>query len=223
MWQYTAGRSPLSQPPEQLMAIRSSNGFSHLQPGEFHIFFTNTQGTTYTTERVEEKRTNKHGLGLAPSARREKFVTLSKHSVLLWAIASVYSSEIPTKSPGTLTHLLTLANPASGSTVPSLLSLLLAALFCRLPWSVLSSVLLWDFAFPRPVPVSWLILHARHLCRFRTKTDKGILWLAYTHTHRNECSTSYLSLDYVLRTLIDLIKETGFTLKKIRRYQKKKY
>ena len=30
---------------------------------------------------MEEKRTNKHGLWLAPSARREKFVTFSKHSV----------------------------------------------------------------------------------------------------------------------------------------------
>ena len=40
-------------------------------------FFTDSQNTTYTTERVEEKRTNKHRLGLAPSTRREKFVTLS--------------------------------------------------------------------------------------------------------------------------------------------------
>ena len=66
--------------------------------------------TQNTTERVEEKRTNKHGLGLAPSTRREKFVQLSVH---LQAIASMYSSETPTKSPGILTHLLTLSNPAS--------------------------------------------------------------------------------------------------------------
>ena len=46
----------------------------------------------------------------------DTFVQLSVH---LQAIAGVYSSEIPTKSPGMLTHSLTLANPASGFTHPS--------------------------------------------------------------------------------------------------------
>ena len=63
----------------------------------------------------------------------------------------MYSSEIPTKLPGMLTHPLTLANPASGSTcLSNRLSLpsaspdfcrQLTALFCWLPCSVLSGTL----------------------------------------------------------------------------------
>ena len=49
---------------------------------------------------------------VALSARREKFVMLSWHSVHLSANTSVYSSEISTKPQGTLTHHLTWANPA---------------------------------------------------------------------------------------------------------------
>ena len=62
--------TPLAGPLDLNLLNRSSpaRGISH--------FFTDTQNTTYTTERVEEKRTNKHRLGLAPNARREKFVTL---------------------------------------------------------------------------------------------------------------------------------------------------
>ena len=71
-----AGRPPISQPPKALMAIRSSRGFSHLRPEVFHISLP-TQNTTYTTEGVEEKITKKHELGVAPSAKRGKFVTLS--------------------------------------------------------------------------------------------------------------------------------------------------
>ena len=160
-----------SWPSDRLVvSFISGKGISH--------FFTDILNTTSTTERVEEKRTNKHGLGLAPSARREKFMILSQHSMHLWPIAIVYSSEIPTKSPGMLTHPLTLANQASKSTGPSshLLSLagcpvLSTSLFCRLPWSADSSGLFWDLVFPRPLPV----LHASPLCGFCAKTDKGIL------------------------------------------------
>ena len=71
--------------------------------------------------------------------------------------------------------------------------------FCRLPCSVHFSVLplslfylhlLTDFfcsllgpSFPCPLPILWEILHANPVCGFRTKTDKGIFWLALTHTH----------------------------------------
>ena len=75
LWQYTAGRSPLSQPPKPLVAIRSSCGFSYLRPGVFHISLR-THKTQYTQPR-RWKKENKHGLGLAPSIRREKFVILS--------------------------------------------------------------------------------------------------------------------------------------------------
>ena len=65
---------------------------------------------------MEERRTNKHGLGLGLNVRREKFLALFCASV---AIASMYPSKIPTQLPGTLTHPLTLADPASGSTIPN--------------------------------------------------------------------------------------------------------
>ena len=142
-------------------------------------FFTDTQNTTYTTKRVEEIKTSKLGLGLASSARREKFVILSLHSVHLWASASMY-----------LTHPLPLANPASGSTHPSgrlpLTSvdcfLLSTALFCPLLCYVSFSVLSGTF-LPLSSSGSWEILRAIPLCGFRAKTNKGILWLALTHTH----------------------------------------
>ena len=54
-WQYTAGRSPQYQPPKPLIIIWSSSGFSHLQPGVFHISLRSHKTTTYTTERVERK------------------------------------------------------------------------------------------------------------------------------------------------------------------------
>ena len=59
--------------------------------------------------RVEERRTNKHGLGLALSVRREKFCHFSG---ILW----VYPNEIPTQLPRTLTHPLALVDLVSGST-----------------------------------------------------------------------------------------------------------
>ena len=73
-----------------LMASDSSSGFSHLWPGVILHSFTDTQRTT---ERVEKKnkQTNKHGLGSAPSARRGK--SMWHFLCILWANASVYSSE----------------------------------------------------------------------------------------------------------------------------------
>ena len=128
------------------MDIRSSSGFSHLLPGAFHIALQ-THNTRHTQLRGwKKRRTGKHELGLAPSARREKFVrVLFGFLVHLWAITSVYSSEIPTQPSGMLTHPLTLANSASESTGPSSLlcsrlsltvtfpKLLLIALFYWLP------------------------------------------------------------------------------------------
>ena len=110
-----AGRSPLFQPPKPAHGHPIVKWFLSSPAKGISHCFTNTQDTTYRTERVEEKK-NKYGLRLAPSARREKFVTL--FFGFLWAIANMYPSEIPTQPPGTLTHPLTLANPASGFTGP---------------------------------------------------------------------------------------------------------
>ena len=68
MGQDTTGRSPLSQPPKPLMALRSSNVFSHFQPGVYH-----TKHNIHNRE--GGRKENKYELGLSPSARREKFVT----------------------------------------------------------------------------------------------------------------------------------------------------
>ena len=142
------------------------------------------------------RKEKKHGLGLAPNARKgevcDTFMLLSVH---LQAIASVYSSEIPTKSPGMLTHLLTLAIPACGSTHLSsrLLSpadclVLTTSLFCLLLCSALGP------SFPRPLPVSCEISCASPLCVFRAKTDKRILWLAPTPTHTETNATHRVTL-----------------------------
>ena len=57
----------------QVMAIWLSSGFSHLQPGAFYIALQ-THKTQHRQPRGwKKRRTNKHGLGLAPSTRREKF------------------------------------------------------------------------------------------------------------------------------------------------------
>ena len=50
-----------------VVSLISDKGISH--------FFTDTQSIAYTTECVEEKRTNKYGLGLASRASSEEFLT----------------------------------------------------------------------------------------------------------------------------------------------------
>ena len=62
------------------MAIWLFSDFSHLRPGPFYIALQ----AHNIHNRVEERRTNKHGLGLAPSARREKFVTLLCSLQCIW-------------------------------------------------------------------------------------------------------------------------------------------
>ena len=96
------------------MAIRSFSGLSHLGQGYF-TFFTNTQDATYTIERWKKRRTNnKHGLGLASSARRGICDTFLAFCDSV-SVTSVYSKN-PTQLPGTLTRPLAFAKPVSGST-----------------------------------------------------------------------------------------------------------
>ena len=144
------------------MAILSFSGFSHLPPGVFHI--TDTQNTAYTTEMVEENRTNKHGLGLSLSPQKEKFLTISMHQQ---ATASVYFSEIHTKSPRMLTHLVMFDNPTwvlwpcsrSTADYPVFFPGLLLLTF-GFPWLLstdLFSALVSSaprVSFPHPLPVS---------------------------------------------------------------------
>ena len=72
LWQYTEADPHYPNFLKPLLAIGSSLIFLISGQGYF-TFFTDTWNTTYTTERLEEKKNN-HGLGLAPSARREKSV-----------------------------------------------------------------------------------------------------------------------------------------------------
>ena len=145
-------------------------------------YFTFLYGHTrhnIQTRGWKKRRTNNHGHGLAPIVRK-KFVILLYISVHLWAIASVYSSEIPTQALGMLTHPLTLAKPASGSTGPSN-RLSLTVGFSRLLLTALSywlsrfsaDFLLLFVAFHCLFLVSWEISCASPLCGFRSKTKES--------------------------------------------------
>ena len=180
LWQYTAGLPPLSQPPKLLMAIRSSSGFSHLRLGVFHISLRTHNPQHAQMRGWKKRKTNNNGLGLAPSARREKSLKLSSHSVLLWANASVYSSEIPTKPQRNADSSSHVGQPGLESPHPS--SPLLSpakcpVLFCWLVCSVY-------FSWLTP-SADWLILLTVGPFFPRPLSDKEILWLAPTPTETN--------------------------------------
>ena len=197
------------------MAIRSSSGFSHLRP----------QNITYTTERVEEKRPNKHRLKLASSARREKFVTLLCSSLCIcrlsrgWWLCGNFAlfernSHKVTRNADSSSHV---GQPGVWIHTPSSCSILLTALFCWLLSSAFFSILLWSLDCRLPPDTfssfSWLVLslqlwdlpslvlfrsrrksRAQTLfCGFRAKTDKGIFWLALTHTHTHTTNVHIVS------------------------------
>ena len=131
------------------------------------------------------KENNKHGLGLAPSARREEFVTLLRCSP---CICRLLRACIRTKFPQSHLECWLIFSrwPTRPDSTGS--SSCLSSLDYRLPptsvdWSVLPPSLDWllllrDLPFPRPLPDSWEISHASPLCGFHAKTDKGIHWLA---------------------------------------------
>ena len=135
------GRPPLSQPPKPLMAIRSSSGFSHLRPGVFHISLQARKTQHTQLRRWKKRRTNNHGLGFAPSARREKFVTLLCSFL---CICEQSRACIRAKFPHSHQECwLTLVDPASGSTGPSS-RLSLTAGFPQLLFTALSCWLLFS-------------------------------------------------------------------------------
>ena len=161
------------------MAIRSSSGFSHLWPGVFHISLK-THQTQQTNTRVEEKRTNKHELGLAPSARREKFVTLFQSFLCIYELSQACIRVKFPQSPQE--RWLILSCCPTQPLVPqdpavSFPWLLLTDFFCWLPCSVLGP----SFLFL--LPVSWKISH--------TSQNRQRDPLTGTHTYRNEWHPSY--------------------------------
>ena len=165
--------------------------------------------TEYNRVGGRKVQTNRHGFGSAPSARRgEVYVILLVHSVFLWANASLYSSENSHKatsnadlnsrvgqpcicrSTGPSSHLSDFCWLVSPLPCFHLLLSLLSFLQCpSLDWPLMLTVLFssflltvfWDLPY-LVLPVSWEISSAGPLCGFHAKTDKGILWLAPTHT-----------------------------------------
>ena len=111
--------------------------------GYFTFLYGHTKHNIHNQE--GGRKENKQSRTLVSSKRKKGEVcdTFTLLSVHLWASMSVYSSEIPTRPPGMLTHPLTLANLASESTGPSSCSLLPTALFC-LPLSTASFCSAWD-------------------------------------------------------------------------------
>ena len=171
----SAGRPPLSQLTKLLMAIRSDCLVVSLISNQGHYTFL-YRHTKHTTGGRKEQM-NKHGLELAPSARRgEVYVTLL---CIQWANASMYTSETPTKatSHADFCWLCPSHSLDCSLKLTDLFCSILLTLFCLL--SDLPS-----FVFP----VSWEISYAAPLCGFCAKTEKGILWMALTHPH-NECLT----------------------------------
>ena len=153
--QYTAGRPPLSQLPKPLIAIRSDRLVVSLisDQGYFTFLYGYTKYNIHNWEggRKESKK---------KQVQEER--SLRYFPSILLAIASMYSSESLTNSPGMLTHSLTLAKPASESTgssscfsrpsdFPQLLS---TVFFCSLLCSASFYLLTLGPSFPRSVPVS---------------------------------------------------------------------
>ena len=140
--------------------------------GYFTFLYGHTKHNIHNWE--GGRKENKHGLELAPSARRKSLW----HFCVAFCASVSYrehvSSEIPTKSPGTLTHPLALANPACESTGSCSCPLLLT-LFCRLLSSVdcpvLSCSLLLSAFFC--LLVSWEISRTSPCVGFAPKQTKG--------------------------------------------------
>ena len=164
----------------------SDRGISHS--------FTDTQNTT---ERVEE--TNKHGPGLAPSARSgEVYVTLFVHTVFLWANVSMYSSENSHKATSNadlasrIGHLASVGQQVLAATFWHLLTGLLSARLSSPDCHLLgfsSDCLSGLFRTFLPSSTSGLA-HRPFVWVSRQNRQRDRLTGTHTHQH-NECPTSY--------------------------------
>ena len=189
-----------SWPLDRLVVfLISGQGISH--------FFTDTQPTTYTTERAEEKK-NKHGLGLAPSAKREKFLTLLCSSLCVCRLSQACIwAKFPQGHKGRLTHLPTLANLASQSTGSSshLSQPSASPNFCRLVCSV-------HFSWLTPSFLSMTFLPLSSSSLMGNLMHKSFVWvssqnrqrdaLTAIHTHTNEWMPSIMSHNALSLSLV---------------------
>ena len=115
---------------------------------------------------MEERKTNKHRLGLALSIRMEKFC------ILCICGSNEHVPEWNSQIPGMLTHPLVLADLASGSTSPNSLLQQLPLSNRRISLTVSNSYLLTALG------------PCLSLFSSGAKTDQEILWLALTNTYR---------------------------------------
>ena len=95
------------------MAIKSSSGFFHLQPGVLHISLW-----THKTQHRQPRGWKKREQSWAWVSSKHKKGDCNTF-LAFCASVSMYLSKISTKSPGMLTHPFTLANPASEFAHPS--------------------------------------------------------------------------------------------------------
>ena len=166
------------------LVVFLARGISH--------FFTDTQSTT---EKVEEKN-KQTNTDLGHLQVQEAGMSMWHFLYILWANASVYSSENSHKANSNadlfsrvgqhglwkstglssrLSDICWLVSSLLDSHLPDWL-VLLTGLFCYLLLTVL-----WDLS-SLVLSVSWGISSAGPLSGFRAKTNKGILWLAPTYT-----------------------------------------
>ena len=125
---YPHGRSPLSQLLKPVHGHLIVHGTSHLRPGAFHMLYKHTTNTAYITESGRENKQAR--IWVTPKRKKEEVLAFFCASM---TTASVYPSEIPSQTPGTLTYVFALTDPASVSTGPN---------------SPLSSRLFLTIAFP---------------------------------------------------------------------------
>ena len=162
MWQYTAGRPPLSQPSNYSWPSESSSGFSHLWPGVFHIFLP----THKTQLRGWKKKKNKQSRVWVSSKRKKEEVC----DTFLVFCASVSQRERVLERNSPQNHeecWLILSHwpiqPESTGSSCSLSRPSASLDFCRLvcfvrfSWQT-PSLQLWDLPSPRPLLVSREIL-----------------------------------------------------------------
>ena len=180
MWQYTACQLPLYQPTKLLMAIILLYRFFYSLARDISYSFTITQNTQ--PRGWKKRRTNNHGLGLAPSAKREKSVTLLCILCLCGLTRACTRAKLPqvTSNTDLSSHVGQLCiSRSTGLTVASLTSV---------EWSTLCPALISWLTFSwllSPVDFPWDLLslvlfrscrisHAQAFCiGFAPKQTKG--------------------------------------------------
>ena len=131
---------------------------------------------------MEERRTNKHGLDLALSFRKEKFWHFSG---IMWLSRACTRTKFPRSYQERWLILSRWLTWLLGSQVPTTHFSSRTLSDRRLSLTIANSHLLTVLGPCLYSSSSELVGNLTSpLCGFRAKTDKGILWLALTHTHR---------------------------------------